>query len=176
MRDAIQSDADVNVANIGQRVILPSSVTGSPRYMHEKTQNGIAYARQHDNPELFITFTCNPNWPEIQNELFENQQPADRHDIVSRVFHLKLKKLMHFFKNIEAFGPVKCSMSTVEWQKRGLPYAHILLWLEERIKPDEIDRIICAELPDKDVDPYQHQHHCCLTSCEKTWSMVLAVT
>lgn len=41
LRDAIQSDADVNVANIGQQVILPSSVTGSPRYTHEKTQDGI---------------------------------------------------------------------------------------------------------------------------------------
>jgi len=121
--------------------------------MHENSQDGMAYARQHGNPELFITFTCNLNWPEIQNELFEDQQPADRHDIVSRVFHLKLKKLMHFFKKIEAFGSVKCSMSTVEWQKRGLPHAHILLWLEERIKPDEIDRIICAELLDKNVDP-----------------------
>lgn len=32
----------------------------------------------------------NPNWPEITNELFANQLAADRHNVVSRVFQLKL--------------------------------------------------------------------------------------
>ncbi|GJY19919.1 hypothetical protein Tco_0392485 [Tanacetum coccineum] len=38
----------------------------------------------------------------------------------------------------------------IEFQKRGLPHAHILLWLEEHSKyktPSEIDDIISAELP-----------------------------
>lgn len=30
----------------------------------------------------------------------------------------------------------------------GLPHAHILLWLHTKIRPDDIDRIIWAELPD----------------------------
>lgn len=153
LRDAVESDASVDVANVGQRVILPSSVTGSPRYMREKTQDGMTYAREYGNADLFITFTCNRNWPEIKNELFENQNPADRHDLISRVFHLKLKKFMNFLKKGEIFGRVKCSMYTVEWQKRGLPHAHILLWLEKKIQPDEIDKIISAELPNKEVDP-----------------------
>ena len=38
-------------------------------------------------------------------------------------------------------------MYSVEWQKRGLPHAHILVWLIDKIRPKEIDNIISAEIP-----------------------------
>ena len=44
----------------------------------------------------------------------------------------------------------------IEFQKRGLPHAHILLWLENRYKcktPEEIDDIISAEMPSPTRDP-----------------------
>ena len=44
-------------------------------------------------------------------------------------------------------------MYSIEWQKRGLPHAHILIWLVKRIQPDQIDYIICAEIPDPETDP-----------------------
>ena len=55
------------------------------------------------------------------------------------------------------FGATKCHMHSVEWQKRGLPHAHILLWLDEKIRPNDIDKVISAELPDPDVDPVLHR-------------------
>ena len=54
------------------------------------------------------------------------------------------------------YGQVRCWMYSVEWQKRGLPHAHILLWLEDKIRPDEIDSIISAEIPDETVDSKLH--------------------
>lgn len=33
------------------------------------------------------------------------------------------------------------SMYSVEWQKCGLPYAHILVWLVDKIHPGEVDVI-----------------------------------
>ena len=50
---------------IGKRIILPSSHTGSPRYMIQNYQDAMAICRQYGNPDLFITFTCNLKWPEI---------------------------------------------------------------------------------------------------------------
>jgi hypothetical protein len=50
---------------------------------------------------------------------------------------------------------VGCTYS-VEWQKRGLPHAHIVVWLVDKIRPDEIDSIISAEIPDETVDPKLH--------------------
>jgi len=34
-----------------------------------------------------------------------------------------------------------------------LPHCHILLWLEVKIQPDEIDKIISAELLNENSDP-----------------------
>ncbi|GFR22669.1 helitron_like_N domain-containing protein [Trichonephila clavata] len=40
----------------------------------------------------------------------------------------------------------------LEWQKRGLPHAHILVWLIDKLRPEEIDSIISAEIPDPSTD------------------------
>ena len=42
-------------------------------------------------PDLFLTFTCNPKWPEIVANLLPGQTASDRPDLVARVFKLKLK-------------------------------------------------------------------------------------
>ncbi|XP_071694488.1 uncharacterized protein [Rutidosis leptorrhynchoides] len=45
---------------------------------------------------------------------------------------------------------------TVEFQKRGLPHAHICLFLDERSKmpqPEDVDKYICAEIPDEINEP-----------------------
>jgi hypothetical protein len=45
---------------------------------------------------------------------------------------------------------------TMEFQKCGLPYVHILVWLKGNTKdphPSFIDSIICAEMPDRLSDP-----------------------
>jgi hypothetical protein len=34
----VTNDGDIGATNIGQHVILPSSFTGSPRYMNEKVK------------------------------------------------------------------------------------------------------------------------------------------
>lgn len=47
-------------------------------------------------------------------------------------------------------------MYTIEWQKRGLPHAHILLWLKNKIKPVQIDQVICAGIPDPQIDEKLH--------------------
>ncbi|KAL0830677.1 hypothetical protein ABMA28_002814 [Loxostege sticticalis] len=151
LRDAIQRDS--NADDVGRMVILPSTFTGGPRYMHERTQDAFCYVRKFGGADLFITFTTNPKWPEIVNELLPDQVPSDRHDLVSRVFHLKQKRLIDLLTKDRVFGAVRCFMYSIEWQKRGLPHSHNLLWFEEKIRPDLIDQVISAELPNPDSDP-----------------------
>ena len=55
--------------NFGCRVILPSTFTGEPHYMHEHQQVAMSYITKYGHPDLFITTTTNPNWPEIKDNL-----------------------------------------------------------------------------------------------------------
>lgn len=155
LRDAVNNNVDgnLNLNDIGNMFILPSSYTGSPRHMQEYIQDAMAYVRCYGRPHLFITFTCNPKWDEIKVNLLPGQNSTDRHDITARVFRQKVKSFMDFIIKYKIFGEVKCWMYSIEWQKRGLPHAHILIWLVESIKPEEIDQIISAEIPDPDIDP-----------------------
>lgn len=44
---------------------------------------------------------------------------------------------------------------TIEFQKRGLPHAHIVLWFadgDKLLTPSDIDKVVCAEIPDKETD------------------------
>ena len=149
LRDAINNDA---IHDAGKLVILPSTFTGGPRYMHERIQDAMTYVRHYGRPDLFITFTCNTKWPEITQALFQGQRANDRHDIIARVFRLKLVKMIALLTKQEVFGPVRCYMYSIEWQKRGLPHAHILLWLKVKVSPSQIDALISAEIPNPEED------------------------
>ncbi|GFR05388.1 helitron_like_N domain-containing protein [Trichonephila clavata] len=131
--------------------VLPS-FTGGSRYMHERTQDAMTYVRHFGRPDLFITLTCSPKWPEIVDPLNQGQKSHDRHDIIARVFREKVKHMMKLLKKGCIFGIVRCHMYTVEWRKRGFPHVHILLWLEYKIRPESVDEVICAELLNSNID------------------------
>lgn len=138
-------------------VILPATYTGSPRNMHEYAQDGLTYVKKFGRPDLFITFTCNPNWEEISELLTSNQTNMDRHDVIARVFKQKLRRLIDLIVKYKLFGNIRCWMYSIEWQKRGLPHAHILLWLYDKISPNNIDDIISAEIPNEHHDPILYE-------------------
>ncbi|KAL3038294.1 hypothetical protein AAZX31_01G123700 [Glycine max] len=99
----------------GKRIILPSSFVGGQRYMEQLYFDGMAICGHLGFPDLFLTMTCNPTWPEIQRKFITD-------------------------------------IYTIEWQKRGLPHAHILIFLHPSNKlpnPHDIDQMISAEIPDK---------------------------
>ncbi|GFT13405.1 helitron_like_N domain-containing protein [Trichonephila clavipes] len=154
LRDAVVNDG--NLSELGKMVILPSTFTGSPRHMHEYTQDAMTYVRAYGRPDFFITFTCNPAWDEVKELLLTGQSPLDRHDISALVFKQKLKSLIDFTVKHHVFGETRYWMYSIEWQKRGLPHAHILRWMMKKITPNRIDEIISAEIPDIETDKDLH--------------------
>ncbi|XP_028777507.1 uncharacterized protein LOC114734111 [Neltuma alba] len=154
--DALLS-GERNASSIGKRVILPSSFTGGARYMLGNYQDAMALCRYFGYPSIFITFTCNPAWPEITRYCDGlSLSSSNRPDILSRVFHMKLKALMSTVKKEKIFGKVLADVYTTEFQKRGLPHAHILLFLDknDQLKePTDIDKVISAEIPDRHSNP-----------------------
>ncbi|XP_025611896.1 uncharacterized protein [Arachis hypogaea] len=153
---------EANAVSTGQRIILPSSFTGGPRYMFNNCKDAFAICKYAGYPSYFITITCNPEWDEIKRLLKDTGFKAeDRPDIVSRIFNIKLSQLIADFKQGKFFGKISgfalfADVCTVEFQKRGLPHAHILLFMNPLFKPktpDDIDKHISAEIPDKHSRP-----------------------
>ncbi|UYV64474.1 hypothetical protein LAZ67_3000868, partial [Cordylochernes scorpioides] len=153
LRDALSTDANINPNSLGQRIILPSSFVNSSRYLAEYTQDAFCYVRKFGRPDLFITFTSNPSWKELSAALLPGQKQLDRHDITARVFRQKLVKFIGALTKGQLYGATVAWMYSVEWQKRGLPHAHILVWLANKLRPTQIDSVICAEFPDPIQDP-----------------------
>lgn len=126
--------------------------------MNANYQDSMAIVRRFGKPDLFVTMTCNPNWEEISAELLPNQKAADRPDIVARVFKLKLEQLIHEIKK-GLLGKIVASVYTIEYQKRGLPHAHIVVILADKADVIEFpDRFTCAELPDPAVSPTLYEY------------------
>ncbi|XP_058752651.1 uncharacterized protein LOC131625838 [Vicia villosa] len=141
----------------GKRVVLPSTFVGSKRYMDQLYFDGMAISSKLGFPDLFVTFTCNPAWPEITRALAGTSLKAhDRPDLVTKVFKIKFNELMNDITRRQVLGKVISFMYTIEFQKRGLPHAHILVFLSPQSKyptPSDIDKIISAEIPDPAVHP-----------------------
>jgi len=177
----------VGGSEVGKKNVLPSSYTGGRRYMYENFQDAIAVSRVHGSPDVFTTFTCNPKWEEILDSVDPGQTATDRADIAVRVYHMKLLQYLHRIKKGNAFGPVVAGtvprklssilifllvsasykflhlfllfsvLHTIEFQKRGLPHAHILVWQKKEddrvVTPAFINSYISAEIPDPVQDP-----------------------
>lgn len=88
----------------GKQTVLPSNFTGGPRNQHEKYQNAMAVTRVCGAPSLFVTMTVNINWEEIKQSMSPGQSPADRHDLISRVFKMKLDALCDDLYKKQVFG------------------------------------------------------------------------
>lgn len=139
--------------NIGVQYLLHSSFTGGRRYMVLNYQDGMAVCCEFGPPGLFCTFTCNPRWPEIADALLieDGHVYSDRPDIVTRVFSMKQNEFVSCIKDGIAFGPVKAYLYVVEFQKRGLPHTHALLWIKENTidaTAAQIDSYVSAEILD----------------------------
>ncbi|XP_060190424.1 uncharacterized protein LOC132619584 [Lycium barbarum] len=156
MDAVVRGDSDCSM--VGKTILLPSTHTGVPRYRAQNYQDAMALCRWAGYPDLFLTFTCNPKWPEINQmlRLIGQENDGSQVDIICRVFEIKLFHLMQHLKKKKPFGKIIACIYTIEFQKRGLPHAHILLFLHQTLKSpstDHIDKIISAELPALEADP-----------------------
>ena len=84
--------------------------------------------------------TANPSWDEIDDNLFpydnndnnpdqprKYQTVSDRPDIVAHVFVQKIKAMLDDIKS-GVFGDVQGFIFNIEFQKRGLPHIHLLIF------------------------------------------------
>ena len=143
--------------------------------------------REWDSPTLFLTFSCAEyESPDIENYLRKVNDVPPSYNIgklctedpisVSRKFSLKFHSFQKVLMKGEVLGTVDHFYWKKEYQARGAPHYHVLLWIKDapvigQDDPDEVlqwiqERVTC-HIPNKDTDPElynvvtRHQVHRC---------------
>lgn len=156
LADFLKEKPDGVAVQVGRDYILPSSFTGSPRSYQQRYQDAMSIVRKYGKPDIYLTFTANPKWPEVLSQMKQGQTAEDVHDIVCRVFRLKVRQLFYEIKERGVFGRISAYCYSIEWQKRGTPHCHALVILAPECKikdAADLDKYVCAELPDKERYP-----------------------
>lgn len=120
--------------------------------MRRRYVDAMSLVEKFGKPDLFITITCNPSWPEIKNHKLRSDEVHNRPDLLARVFHAKLDIFKQELFKKEIFGSVAGYTYVIEFQKRGLPHAHFLIILKPASKiysTDTYDQYVSAEIPDE---------------------------
>ncbi|XP_074378692.1 uncharacterized protein LOC141720243 [Apium graveolens] len=183
IRDALNK-GDINPENVSKATILPASFTGSKRYMNQYFKDAMAICQTLGHPSLFLMMTTNTKWPEIQRMLkfLPGVDVVDTPDVVARVFKMKVDQILDQIKSKNCFGRCIGVMHVIEFQKRGLPHAHMLIWLHPNDRPkiiEQIDKMVSAEIPVPSIDPVGYEsvknymiHGPCGTDCVNSPCMV----
>nr|KAJ0217558.1 hypothetical protein LSAT_V11C300140560 [Lactuca sativa] len=141
-----------DISNVKQRVILPSSFTGGACYMMQNYLDTMSLCKWFGYPDFFITFTCNPKWPEVKRFMHNTSlHPEDRHDILFRLFKIKLDAFIKDLRENKFFNIVQAWL-----YNRISKKSHICLFMHadsKRPTVEYIDPIISIEIPNFNEDP-----------------------
>jgi len=176
LQDTI-AEGDNSIAAIGQRIILPSSFTVGPRHMVQNHQDAMVIYKWAHCPAVFVTFIYNPQWPEIKRALLLGQEPRDRPYLITQVFKIKLKELINDIHKKHILGHTIAGIYVIEFQKCGLPHAHILILFAENYKPHtvkDVDRMINVKLLNPETNRLAHKMvaRCMMHDAWSMWSCV----
>lgn len=106
MKDVLRNDE--GTGNSGHLVVLPSSITCGLQYMHEQTEDAFCDVCKYSHPDLFVTFTTNPEWTEILQEFHQSHSSHNRHDLVAWVVLFEIEKInVDLLVLLTVYGPLQ---------------------------------------------------------------------
>ena len=114
--------------------------------MAEYTQDGFVYVHNCRCPNLFSTFMYLGKKLQITNDW------SKRHGLSCfqvTVFCQKIIRSVSFIIKGQLLRERVTWMYPVEWKNRGLPHAHLVVWLTDKLHPKQIDNVIKAEISDE---------------------------
>ena len=154
------------------------SVRGTKQYWFLRKSELQCMIRKFGSPTFFLTFSCAEyESPDMTKFLFEVNDVPPSYNIgklctedpvsVSRKFSLRFHA---FFQTVISKGQVLGKVSHFYWKKeyqsRGAPHYHALVWIEDApvigVDPPEkvlawIDDRISCQIPDDQLSPELHQ-------------------
>ncbi|SGZ06905.1 BQ5605_C031g10979 [Microbotryum silenes-dioicae] len=112
----LQLDQENLRLTTGQGII---SLTPDQRY-----QDAMACVVKYGKPSLFITVTCNLEWPEIKAALGPNDQTCNRPELIARAYEAKFNRLCED----DVFGNKQRAGCFCEWRTVCLLYFVVCLF------------------------------------------------
>jgi hypothetical protein len=159
------------------------TVRGSPPYWQKAQYKLLAAVKQLGIFTFFMTLSSadlkwidslnaalkkqgrNLTYDEIENMTYEERCKILRTSPVTVACHFD-NRLKHFFKHVvcseaKPLGKINNYSYRIEFQKRGSPHAHCVLWTDGAPGPKSdfqeqvrfIDKYITCSIPDKNLDP-----------------------
>lgn len=111
---------------------------------------GPEVVKKHMMPSSFA------EWPERIETLEHGQKAVDGADITIQIHQMKLLDYLHTIRTGQVFGTVLAVVHTVEFQKTGVPHAHILVWQEKNDDQApalaDVDPDACTAAPANSVE------------------------
>ena len=88
--------------------------------MIQNYQDAMAICKWAGYPDIFLTFTCNPNWPELKRFVgARGLKIEDCLDVVARIFKMKLRNLMKDLKSGNVVGKLKAGTLLMYYSNSG---------------------------------------------------------
>src|SRR5271154_5268824 len=171
------------------------NLRGSGAYWRTALSELIAQIRCLGPPTYFVTFSCNDvNWLDMRKALLiadgrPDEDPRnldmiatqrlieDYPVIVSRHFMVRVNALMKLIRNDDDIfgGRLTDFWWRVEFQNRGSPHLHMVVWIDSHLSFDteegilQLEKVCTCELPTDDLELYdlvkkcqihRHSHTC----------------
>ena len=131
----------------GIKSFISPSFVDSDSYWKQAAEKCFNLSGIYGPPTFFLTITMNPYWVELRS-LSRNKSIYSDSAIISLVFRQKLKTIINFINTRKIFGEVKAYVWRIEYQKRGLPHAHILFWTDfDTSNLQDVDKIENVRYP-----------------------------
>lgn len=141
-----------NNVDFGIKTFVPDTLIGSYAYWKKVKDQEFYLALILGAPKIFVTITFNPKSNEVI-VLSGNQNNMNNSPLVSRLFNQKKNCLIDYIKNSKLLGNVEGILWRIEYQQRGYPYCHILIWSDfDTDDLSKVDSVITCKLPE--YDPY----------------------
>ena len=144
--DEIDSPDD-DEKEYGIKSFISPSFVDSDSYWKLAAEKCFNLSGIYGPPTFFLTVTMNPYWIELKS-LSRNKNIYSDSAMISLVFKQKLKTILNFINTRKLFGEVKAYVWRIEYQKRGLPHAHILFWTDfDTSNLQDVDKVVNVRYP-----------------------------
>ncbi|EAY21003.1 hypothetical protein TVAG_172600 [Trichomonas vaginalis G3] len=142
----VKKKSDNPEENEGTTTYIPSSFTNGPAYWKKIGKKVILLSTKYGQPTLFITITCNPGW--IENIALDRCSANTNAANIMLIYNERRKTFIKFLKDSKIFGDVNALLWRDEFQQRGYPHTHILLWTTlDTQNVNQLDDVINTQYP-----------------------------